>query len=219
MWRTKSFTPIFNTPYFASKMQLNGGIDKSFHNRILETILFPKRAISIVNIEKDIAEISTGEYEEQGIWYTKASFLEKGEEEDKEPLPSKKLLIKRLWEFPKLPYLLGGTTPFPVEFEYLVSEDPFINRHKKLFGIDCSGLLYYVSGGNTPRNTSGLFKIGKQVQNLEPLDLILFPGHVIIYLGDGFCIESREIDGVCISNWESRKESIKSAYTFIRWYP
>jgi hypothetical protein len=219
MWRTKTFTPIFNTPDFIIKMSLNGGIDKTFHNRILETILFPKRAVSLIDDSEDIISIRSLDYEQDNKWYTNRCFLERGEQVEKAALPSKKIILEKLRNFPKIPYLLGGTTPNPIFLELSLRYNPFENRHKKLFGIDCSGILHYVTNGYTPRNTSGLLKTYKRVDTLEPLDLILFPGHVIIYLGDGLCIESREIDGVIISLWQSRKQGIKAPYTFIRWYP
>ncbi|MCH9617284.1 MAG: hypothetical protein SP4CHLAM5_04320 [Chlamydiia bacterium] len=218
MWRTKTFTPIFNTPDFDTKMSLNGGIDNSFHNRILETILFPKRAVFLTAEGEDIVSIRSLDYEKNSRWYTYRCFLERGEQAEKAALPSKKVILERLQNFPKLPYLLGGTIPEPIFLELSLSSDPFENRHKRLFGIDCSGLLHYVTNGYTPRNTSGLMKFGKKVETLQSLDLILFPGHVIIYLGGGLCIESREIDGVIISRWQLRKQAIKGPYSFIRWF-
>jgi hypothetical protein len=69
-------------------------------------------------------------------------------------------------------------------------------------GLDCSGLLYEASGGWTPRNTGELVAYGKPVEigghdssaiagELRPLDLIVWPGHVLIALDHGEVIESR----------------------------
>lgn len=71
-----------------------------------------------------------------------------------------------------------------------------------LAGLDCSGLLYEATGGFTPRNTSSLVTYGKAVaisgktataiaSALRPLDLIVWPGHVLIVIDDGNVIESR----------------------------
>jgi len=71
-----------------------------------------------------------------------------------------------------------------------------------LAGVDCSGLLYEATDGYTPRNTSALLHFGKSVSIagkslqaikalLEPLDLIVWPGHVIIVIDGGNSIESR----------------------------
>lgn len=71
-----------------------------------------------------------------------------------------------------------------------------------LAGLDCSGLLYQATGGWTPRNTSQLISYGQPVaitgrkaaeiaRLLEPLDLIVWNGHVIIVLDHQTAIESR----------------------------
>jgi cell wall-associated NlpC family hydrolase len=75
-------------------------------------------------------------------------------------------------------------------------------RRLALAGLDCSGLLYQATGGWTPRNTSQLVSFGKAVPvagkspeqvvaDLEPLDLIVWSGHVVIVLDQNTVIESR----------------------------
>ena len=72
----------------------------------------------------------------------------------------------------------------------------------QLQGVDCSGLLYEATGGFTPRNTSALVTYGKPVpvaglkgeeivRRMEPLDLIVWNGHVMIVLDRERLIESR----------------------------
>jgi len=72
----------------------------------------------------------------------------------------------------------------------------------QLAGVDCSGLLYEATGGYTPRNTGSLAEFGRPVSiagksvaeiaaELLPLDLIVWPGHVLIVLNRGRVIESR----------------------------
>jgi cell wall-associated NlpC family hydrolase len=72
----------------------------------------------------------------------------------------------------------------------------------QLAGVDCSGILYEATGGYTPRNTSSLAEFGRPVSiagktaeqiaaQLQPLDLIVWPGHVLILLDGGKVIESR----------------------------
>ena len=71
-----------------------------------------------------------------------------------------------------------------------------------LKGVDCSGLLYEATHGYTPRNTSALITFGKPVSianlgsaqiinALEPLDILVWEGHVIIVLDRNRAIESR----------------------------
>jgi cell wall-associated NlpC family hydrolase len=72
----------------------------------------------------------------------------------------------------------------------------------QLAGVDCSGLLYEATGGFTPRNTSALIAYGTPVpikgldaaqiiRLVEPLDLIVWQGHVMIILDRERIIESR----------------------------
>jgi hypothetical protein len=72
----------------------------------------------------------------------------------------------------------------------------------QLAGVDCSGILYEATGGYTPRNTSSLAEFGRPVSiagktaeqiaaQLQPLDLIVWPRHVLIVLDGGRVIESR----------------------------
>ena len=72
----------------------------------------------------------------------------------------------------------------------------------RLAGVDCSGLLYEATDGFTPRNTRALVDYGEGVpiagqgaaaiiRLVEPLDLITWPGHVLIVLDRERVIESR----------------------------
>ena len=76
----------------------------------------------------------------------------------------------------------------------------------QLAGLDCSGLLYEATGGFTPRNSSELVAYGRGVKiagkndqaigaALLPLDLIVWPGHVMIVIDRGRVIESRPVCG------------------------
>jgi hypothetical protein len=80
--------------------------------------------------------------------------------------------------------------------------DPKSAGLRQLRGVDCSGLLYEATGGVTPRNTSALIDFGAPVsisgssaaaivRQLEPLDLIVWQGHVLIVLDRERVIESR----------------------------
>ncbi|HLO26230.1 MAG TPA: peptidoglycan endopeptidase [Geobacteraceae bacterium] len=80
--------------------------------------------------------------------------------------------------------------------------DPKAVDPRQLRGVDCSGLLYESTGGFTPRNTSALVRYGvpvpiaglaaaEIVRHMEPLDLIVWEGHVLIVLDRERVIESR----------------------------
>ena len=91
-----------------------------------------------------------------------------------------------------------------------------------LTGLDCSGLLYEASRGMTPRNTSDLMHFGKQVtlESIQPLDLILYSGHVIIALSNREVIESGlEFGGVVLHPLEERIAKITKPFTVRRFHP
>ena len=69
-------------------------------------------------------------------------------------------------------------------------------------GVDCSGLLREANKGNTPRNTRQLLTVGNPVDiegltmdqiisKVQPLDIIVRDGHVVIILDQDRAIESR----------------------------
>ena len=79
---------------------------------------------------------------------------------------------------------------------------PKTGERWQLRGVDCSGLLYEATGGYTPRNTVALVEFGAPVpiaglsaadiiRRMEPLDLIVWQGHVLIVLNRDRVIESR----------------------------
>lgn len=75
-----------------------------------------------------------------------------------------------------VPYRWGGTTPK---------------------GFDCSGFTQYVyrkAGVSIPRTSYQQRSVGRKVSRseLRPGDLVLFPGHVGIYVGDGMYIHAPE---------------------------
>ncbi len=80
-----------------------------------------------------------------------------------------------------VPYLWGGTSPF---------------------GFDCSGyvqrLFHVVFNMWLPRDSCDQKKCGTRVprlQYLAPGDLLFFPGHVGLWLGDGYMIHASGRDG------------------------
>ncbi len=90
-------------------------------------------------------------------------------------------------------------------------------------GVDCSGLLYEASEGATPRNTSELLSFGNPVpigEPMRPLDMILYPGHVIFVLDETTTIESKHPFGVIYRNLEERlKEINKERNRINKWTP
>ena len=83
-------------------------------------------------------------------------------------------IVKLSLEFIGVPYLWGGTSSF---------------------GFDCSGFinrLYDFYDKNLPRDTDQLESIVSEVSldEMEPGNLIFFPGHIGMYIGNGKMIHS-----------------------------
>ena len=138
------------------------------------------------------------------------------------------------------PYLWGGNWPKGILHlhDYYPSKsgletlDPVKKQTWKIEGVDCPGLLHFVTNGYTPRNTSSLFTYGNEVkiegkkpheilETIQSLDLIVFEGHVIIFLNKDQTIESLAGQGVVIYDAEKRLSEIMKETHFVvrRWHP
>jgi len=124
-------------------------------------------------------------------------------------LPSKQKVIENLLAARGSRYVWGGNRragiPQLLSFYPPASSSslsPAAADLWELRGVDCSGLLYEATGGYTPRNTSALVEYGRPlpisgldteriIRRVEPLDLIVWSGHVMILLDRKRVIESR----------------------------
>ena len=125
---------------------------------------------------------------------------------DLPPLPA---IVNRLLAAQGSAYVWGGNlrsgVPEMLSF-FPPKKDPPIDQKTgerwQLRGVDCSGLLYEATGGYTPRNTAALVGFGAPIpiagssatdiiRRMEPLDLIVWQGHVLIVLDRERVIESR----------------------------
>ncbi|MCH9612172.1 MAG: hypothetical protein S4CHLAM102_06560 [Chlamydiia bacterium] len=112
------------------------------------------------------------------------------------PLPPASLIRSRLEAYAEVPYVWGGNYAkgIPQLLERYPPRDrlvPWVEAAHTLAGVDCSGLLYEVTDGATPRNTSMMFTFGMAIDKpTRPLDLILMDGHVIVLLDERTTIES-----------------------------
>jgi cell wall-associated NlpC family hydrolase len=121
-------------------------------------------------------------------------------------LPSRHVIVAELRRSVGAPYVWGGNLreglPDLLGMYYRGVVAQGERRRLSLAGLDCSGLLYTATNGYTPRNTSELVRWGEGVRVaglpagriaglLQPLDLIVWNGHVIIVLDGQNVIESR----------------------------
>ena len=63
-------------------------------------------------------------------------------------------------------------------------------------GVDCSGFVHEVYahfGISTPRYSQAFKSVGQAVSfdNIQPGDVVVYPGHVAIYAGGGVIVEAQ----------------------------
>lgn len=217
-------TPIFNTSslraYFGGEEGHTLCLDKENLLRCVETVLLPHTRITLVEKipETPLWKIESEEYPYPGELFAHEHCLSLAE--DLPPkrivnLPSQETMLKMAESLTGTRYIWGGNWPLGIPFltklfspsHSLQKLCPLTQDTWQLRGVDCSGLLYFLSDGYTPRNTSTLLHFGKAVpvekssleeiiSCVQPLDLIVFKGHVILILNREMSIESKPLCGV-----------------------
>jgi hypothetical protein len=215
----RSAAPILNTSAFRSVFGgLDGNTlktDRCGQVRELEFIALPGTVFTIRATIADgknaIYRVETDEYPTpaNSALYVDSRFVEIREVKPQQrlrTLPSQAKIIAALKSSVGAPYVWGGNVQAGVaeliELFYGGVLPVSGKSHATLAGLDCSGLLYQATEGWTPRNTSQLVSFGSAVpvegkslkeiiERLEPLDLIVWSGHVIIVLDWNTTIESR----------------------------
>ncbi|MCB1107564.1 MAG: C40 family peptidase [Chlamydiia bacterium] len=225
---THAPAPVLNTPYFSKVYGDLLPFDDEYLVRALEMIAFPQRAFHIVKSWDDhILEVTTPEYPSSVPLYIDSRFGFVGDALPERPsMPSKKVILNRLMDKVGIPYVWGGNWSQGLS-EWIKWYPPpshlssLERAHWTLSGLDCSGLLYEATNGLVPRNTSQLMSYGREIslEDIKPLDLILFPGHVIIVLNESETIESHhKMGGVTILPLRKRLEMIDRPMTFRRFF-
>ena len=211
-------TPVLNSSDF--RAVFGGGSGKELKAdhcgqvRELEYIALPGTVFKLLKKERsgagDIYQVETDEYIAPANvrLYVAGRFLQLGL--DAAPprsrsLPPREAVVATLRTSGGSPYVWGGNVPEGVpelESWFYRGIGGGDRRRLTLAGLDCSGLLYHATGGWTPRNTSQLINFGQGVAIagksaaeivplLQPLDLIVWNGHVVIVLDRQSAIESR----------------------------
>jgi hypothetical protein len=216
---SRSATPVLSAPEFRSVFGGADGAslktDRCGQVRALEFIALPGTVFTIRAQNTDgnntLFRVETNEYPmpKDSALYVDSRFVEPREEmplSRMPALPSQAAIIAALKASVGAPYVWGGNIQEGVGeligLFYSGAVPDAAKRQLTLAGLDCSGLLYQATGGWTPRNTSQLISFGNAVRiagkslneivgSLEPLDLIVWNGHVIIVLDRQTVIESR----------------------------
>lgn len=172
-------------------------------------------------------------YDNKKGYYLDSRFVEKKENKPAElvhELPEKDEIFKALnaaigslyirwWSYYQWIPEINDFYPTPNDVELSENE----KRYKILQWTDCSGLLWQATNGYTPRNTRQLLTFWESVaiswdtveqivNKVQPLDLIVWAGHVIIILDNENAIESLRKEnyewGAEIVNLKERLEDI-----------
>ncbi len=213
-------TPVLNTPEFASvfgaRTVETDHSSAAEPMRALEFIALPDTVFSIEAVIKrgahDLYRVTTDEYPYPAPdgYFVDSRFVTTSAEKPPDRtkhLPDKRVIIAALSVSEGSSYLWGGNLREGIpQMINLYPPPATLTREERsrwiLQGLDCSGLLYQATGGFTPRNTSALTTFGESVPiahlsvtqiiaAVEPLDIIVWPGHVIIVLDRNRVIESR----------------------------
>jgi cell wall-associated NlpC family hydrolase len=143
-------------------------------------------------------------------------------------MPPRDLILERMERRIGTPYVWGGNwgAGIPELVEYYPPKGPLDLKTQQLWifqGVDCSGLLYEATRGATPRNTDQLVYFGKTLNSkqLEPLDMIVYPGHVLFVLDSHTIIESRfSKGGVILCDLPTRMQELLETRTQVpEWKP
>lgn len=138
------------------------------------------------------------------------------------PWPTINDLTEKMAKFLGAAYVWGGNWSAGIAelFSFYPPSGSLDDETKRLWtlrGVDCSGLLFEVSHGRTPRNTSQLIHFGKTILAegktprqilplLRPMDIVVWPGHVWFVLDSISSIESKSSFGVIRKQLQERLE-------------
>lgn len=239
-------TPVLNTTDFASVFGGESGMEVKRDNqgliRELEFIALPNTLFKVHEeipyTDYSIYRITTTDYPyTSSELFIDSRFVKDAVSEtlDREQvIPSAEEIISNLNALNGYQYMWGGNFAPGITklMEYYIPAGEIGNGLKKqwcLEGVDCSGLIYQATGGSTPRNTSSLVYYGDAVEvegktpeeiaeMIQPLDFIVWKGHVIIVLDNGEVIESSNPEGVHKSNLLDRLYSVMESRTPVNNY-
>jgi hypothetical protein len=220
-------TPILNQPDFDQVFNEKLPLDEQGLLRCVETIALPGTKFKIVeSLPKEIVRVMTSDYPGENLFVDRR-FLQSQQgtiPERERRLPALGQMQSHLEELIGSAYIWGGNWPqgVPEMLSYYPPKKELSLLEKlswTMEGIDCSGLLYLVTDGISPRNTSDLIHYGKAVAiagmsreeilaQLKPLDCLVWKGHVVLVFDQSRTIESRAGKGVIFCDLAERLDEI-----------
>lgn len=239
---TKTAAPLYNTPKL-SHLQPTLLKDSQGLIKEIEIVALPHTKLTLLEqISPTVYAVATADYPASPL-YVDSRFLEPAEAktpERKKKLPSAQSILQSLQSLVGVRYFWGGNwadgIPEMIQFyPHLAPSESLDDIICK--GVDCSGLLYQATHGFTPRNTSELCKYGEEISAdlsspaavqriVQPLDMMVWKGHVLFVLDSEHWIESAAGLGVTISNFNDRYlhfyhklQNENKPFTLRRWYP
>ncbi len=221
--------PVLNTPDFRSVFGGESGFDiprDSFgHPAAYEFVALPGMRFSVVaSVDPHILQIAAPTYSSKPL-YIDQRFCRPcdGLKTYGEPSFSAAELLEKMEKRLGLPYVWGGnwSEGIPQVLDYYKPAGNLDSRVEELWtfrGLDCSGLLFEATLGKTPRNTSALVLYGRPLANddLRPMDMIVYPGHVLFVRDRDTIIESKSPFGVRIQPLKKRMDEILVEREFVR---
>ncbi len=196
--------PIFNSPHFREIFGEEDGavlLDHQGFFRPLEMVAFEGSIFEVVGVGIDYFEVKYRDYCSARSYFVCQEGVEVFEDcptAEKSKKFDRYEIEQRMISQMGRPYLWGGN--WPECLPYMVKAYPYLEQIGGFDGIDCSGLMYWASGGATPRNVSGLRNFGEAIAfdqwRPRPLDMLVWEDHIVFVLSNGNVIESREKFGV-----------------------
>ena len=222
---TNTYSPVFNIPHIYKFLSELDGEVKSDKKGLVAEISFiapPGKEFEIIEEieESEYTILKVKPVDSEKIYYIDSRFIEQSnsKNEQKGKLSGEEI-IRNLKAMEGYPYEYGGSIANGVyKFEQMYDIKGLKEKWKPK-GLDCSGLIYQATNGLTPRTSNALTEFGEGLDiedkeldeiigMIEPLDIIGYPGHVLIAVDKNSVMESSPKKGVRILQIETRLKQL-----------
>ncbi len=211
--RASAATPVYGDRFFPNTIGFANNLNRRV--RLYHSLLFtayPNTAFTVLDRQNvggvQVVRVTTAEYPCQACYVDarNLAFAGKPFPERQAKLPSRRAILQFLENAAArgVPYCWGCnfTAGVPsMRRDYALTARQLARYPWDFAGLDCSGILFEATDGVTPRDTNRLLVYGDPVPVkgkseaqiralLQPLDLIIWQGHMLIVLENGFVVES-----------------------------